>query len=267
VKKVGMNEEEKNMHGSKWEKTLNGVFFDSNISSPFINFIINAIDKNIPDVIADIGGGTGFLLDQLIKNGIDNIKKDIKLINIDVSKAQVADIINKRIIGYQASATNFTRSFFDKSDDQKITLIMRYVLHYFGSKKIKNALTNIRSQMKEGELLIHHTLCTDTEEDGVVINYFFQNFAGIYNESHKRIPSFKQIVELLNSSGFITTDIKIAEIELYTQNLLVSRYKITEEDIGKIKEFAKNHSCRLYRENEKGINLDLPSRFFCCKAI
>ncbi len=144
---------------------------------------------------------------------------------------------------------------------------MRYVLHYFGPNLIKDALTNIRSQMKAGELLIHHTLCTDTEKDGSVMNYFFQKFVGIYNKSHKWIPAFNQIEELINSTGFIITDIKNADLASYSQDIITSRYKITKKNIEEIKQFAKNNSCKLYSETQQGIHLDLPSRYFCCQAV
>lgn len=267
MKKIGMSEEEKQIHGTKWSNVLEGHFFNKNVSFPFIKFITEKLVETTPDIVVDIGGGTGFLLNQLINNGIDEIKKDIKLINIDMSEIQITNIINKRIIGYESSAINFSRSLLDKNDDKKITFIMRYVLHYFGPNVIKDALTNIRSQMKTGELLIHHTLCTDTEEDGIVINYFYRNFAGIYNKSHKWIPSFQQIEELLNSSGFIIANVKNADLASYSQDILISRYKITKKDIDEIKNFTKNNLCKLYREDDKGIILDLPSRYLSCKAI
>jgi len=109
-----MREEEKQIYGTKWSNIVNGHFSNPDISSPFIKFITKRLIETTPDVVVDIGGGTGFLLSQLIDNGIDDIKKNIKLVNIDVSKAQIKAIINKRIIGYEASVTNFLDHFLIK---------------------------------------------------------------------------------------------------------------------------------------------------------
>jgi len=54
-----------------------------------IGIIIQIIENTNLDVLVDLGGGTGYILSELIHKGIS---ENIKLINLDLSDAQIAQI-------------------------------------------------------------------------------------------------------------------------------------------------------------------------------
>ena len=64
-------------HGAKWATVHGSYFSDLSIAAPLVNAIRKAADVHSPDVIADIGGGTGFLLSEI---GAKLMNKKIKLI-------------------------------------------------------------------------------------------------------------------------------------------------------------------------------------------
>ncbi|MCK5783233.1 MAG: hypothetical protein KAH06_02210, partial [Desulfobacterales bacterium] len=65
-----MNEEiekEIGIHGSRWEGFHQGYFSDPVVSGVLVGEIIAGIEESDPAVLVDLGGGTGYLLSELMK--------------------------------------------------------------------------------------------------------------------------------------------------------------------------------------------------------
>ena len=80
------------VHGREWDSFHEGYFSDANIAGTLIDRIKDAITTAHPDVIVDLGEGTGFLLSELSQQ---DLSKDIRLVNLDCSDAQL-DIARSR---------------------------------------------------------------------------------------------------------------------------------------------------------------------------
>ncbi len=97
---------EMSSHGAKWATVHGSYFSDPSIAAPLVNAIRRAAGVHSPDVIADIGGGTGFLLSEI---GAKLMNKRIKLLNVDISKEQI-DISKEHMIpSIQCSVNDLKR--------------------------------------------------------------------------------------------------------------------------------------------------------------
>ncbi len=80
-------ERETHVHGNLWGKLYDGFFSDKRMAGDYVAAIMRVAQSCKPSAIADLGGGTGFILEQLVEAGIS---KDIRLVNMDESDSQLA---------------------------------------------------------------------------------------------------------------------------------------------------------------------------------
>jgi predicted TPR repeat methyltransferase len=125
-----------------------------------VDAVERAIDAARPDVVADLGGGTGFILEELLKRGLQGVR----LVNVEVSPKQVAVCKDDRIITLRASMDKVTRSQL-QSEDAKLMLIARSVLHYFGRLGIGPLLRHLRGQLQPGEYFVHQSAAFSTVDE------------------------------------------------------------------------------------------------------
>ena len=57
-------EREATSQGDHWRTVHHGYFADEEVSRPLVDAIAAAMVENPPDVVADLGGGTGFVLGE-----------------------------------------------------------------------------------------------------------------------------------------------------------------------------------------------------------
>ena len=95
---------EANIHGKEWNALHDGYFSDPAVAAPLIEKVRDAIPISKPEVIVDLGGGTGFLLRELIRN---NIAAGIQLVNLDVSPKQLEVVSDKQHPDHPAIAHGF----------------------------------------------------------------------------------------------------------------------------------------------------------------
>jgi hypothetical protein len=89
---------EKIVYGQHWGTMHGGYFSDHAIARPLIETAKGILAKSPVDVVVDLEGGTGFLLNQLVSH---RIGANMALVNIDCSEAQL-DLIDA--IGISSSA-------------------------------------------------------------------------------------------------------------------------------------------------------------------
>jgi len=78
---------EESVHGEQWGELHGGYFSDPANSAAFVERVKDLLNESHPDVVVDLGGGTGFLLSQL---AVQELCKDLTLVNLDCSDVQLA---------------------------------------------------------------------------------------------------------------------------------------------------------------------------------
>lgn len=248
------------MHGQRWNTLHDGYFNDLNIAFPLIEIIRETIDNFSPDIVVDLGGGTGFIIKELIRR---YQYPNIQFVNIDISTRQLDEIQNHRILPLKASVTEIKRELIDKVDSS-ILFFMRSVLHYFGLTALKSILQHLRLQMRTGEFFIHQTACFEYERDASILNLLYKLMG-----TDKEYPLESELNTFLESEGWEVVNVNSAPKLLLTSYDLAERYKLTEEDIFNI----KNDINREYGEKsdifvltQDGFNAYLDYKIFTCIA-
>ena len=130
---------EAHVHGELWAKQAAGYFSDPNMVKDYVAAIMRVASNDKPSVIADLGGGTGFILEQLIEAGLT---ENVKLVNIDESDAQLAMCKDPRITPRKGAFQSFRRVDI-MGETESLMLISPSVLQYGGIFKQKPWLNHV----------------------------------------------------------------------------------------------------------------------------
>ena len=249
------------VHGAKWNTLHNGYFSNPEIAKCFLAKIKENIAFSRPDVIVDLGGGTGFLLEELIK---DISNPDIRFVNLDCSRAQLAQIHHPRISCLQTSLINFKRK--DAGEETKQFLfIMRSVLHYFGKEGLVPLLRYLRIQMKKGEFFLHQTACFENSRDAECINFLYQQM-----KTKKWYFTTGELCHYLEKAGWSVTAVSCAPELSLSSHDLSRRYDIGKEEILAIgREIMARFGeiPNIFRLTPDGFCAHLHYRIFVCTAV
>ncbi len=138
------------LYGSRWEHIHQGYFSDPEIAAPLVKAVLGAISAGRPDVVADLGGGTGFVLEQLVQRcGA----QAACFINVDDAEAQLADNADDNILCLPCRIQDLTRGDLMLDDGGSLLFCMRSLLHYFGRKGLRPALRHLRQPDEDGRVL------------------------------------------------------------------------------------------------------------------
>jgi SAM-dependent methyltransferase len=238
-----------------------GYFSDPAIAEPFIEFVQKAIDVSNPEVIVDLGGGTGFVLNELIKRCSD---PGICLVNLDVSQKQLNLTHDSRILSVCRSIAEFRRSDIDPGD-KSFLFIMRSALHYFGREGLMPLLRHLRSQMKHGEFFVHHTACFNSAVGARCLNRLYDCMG-----TGKWYPTSKQLCRFLEKAGWSIMSVDPAPALTLTSEDLGKRYKLNKQrrieisnDLKKV--FGKKED--IFIPNPRGFRAYLHYKIFTCIAV
>ena len=248
------------IHGQRWGALHNGYFSDLTVARAFINAVIAVLAKSPADVIVDLGGGTGFLLSQLASQGI---VAAAALMNIDCSAAQLALIDKAGISPVHSPIGDFRRSDV-ATENQRLFLMMRSVLHYFGENGLLPLLCHLRDQVKKGEFFVHQSASFENEEEAACLNALYRHMRTL-----KWYPTVNDLKRRLADSGWHVTDTISAPSLLLTSDDLGLRYALDARDIAHIrnimaKEFGETNS--VFRLTPSGFHADLHYQIFTCVA-
>jgi SAM-dependent methyltransferase len=218
---------EKDSHGRQWNTLHGGYFSDPEVASPLVKVIFEAIRISRAEVIVDFGGGTGFLLHELIRN---NVAPDIRLVDVDISERQLAAICHDLIVPVQAKLTEFTRGDAD-SEAKRFLFIMRSALHYHGRKGLAPLLKHLRSQMKSGEFFIHQTACFERVVDARLMNTLYKRMG-----TGKWYPTVGHLCECLEKAGWKIRSASPAMALPLTSKELGRRYGLGKDRLFEIRD-------------------------------
>jgi hypothetical protein len=157
-------------HGDQWDSMHDGYFSDAAVASPFIATITKYLSESDIDAVVDLGGGTGFILRELIAKGLT---KNIIPVNMDCSSTQLNAMGRSGICCINRLISEFNRSDLFPFGE-RFFFIMRSVLHYFGKDGLIPVLQHIRNQAQTGEMFIHQTACFENRADAQCLNALYR---------------------------------------------------------------------------------------------
>jgi hypothetical protein len=99
-------ERERTVQGAAWDSVHLGYFSDPETAAPLAEAVLETASRTRPDLIADIGGGTDFILGELIRR---RVVSGVKLLNLDLSSAQLSAGRHPRVRGVKGTAGGFRR--------------------------------------------------------------------------------------------------------------------------------------------------------------
>lgn len=249
------------IHGSRWHIMHGGYFSDPSIAAPFIDELLKVIEISRPGVVVDIGGGTGFLLRELIKRIIDS---GIHLVNLDISQKQLDMSQHDRIVPINKAVDAFRREDIGMQD-RRFLFMMRSALHYQGKDGLMPALRHLRLQMQRGEFFVHQTACFKNDGDASCLNGLYD-----YMGTDKWYPTAEYLCRCLKKTGWSIKSIVPAPALPLTSQDLGKRYGLGKRRLSEIRDelgkcFGEKED--IFMLTRDGFCAYLHYRIFTCVAV
>lgn len=248
------------VHGQSWNSLHEGYFSDDVIARPFISAIQRYLAASGADVLADLGGGTGFILHQLAAQceaaNILPVNLDYSAVQLHAAKAGNLSCVNRLI-------SDFRRNDL-ASADQRLFFIMRSVLHYFGKDGLNPVLAHIRKQARAGEIFIHQSACFADIFEAQCINALYRKMG-----TPKWYPTIGELRESMTLTRWHVLDIIPAPALTLSSDDLGKRYGFDPQALAKIcnhimRDFGETEN--IFQRTEKGFVAYLHYRIFVAKA-
>ena len=251
---------ERQVHGPAWNGWHAGYFSNPAAAVPLLAAIRAAATQPPPDVVVDLGGGTGFLLAELARRGV---APDSRLINVDASAAQLQAATHPRLVNVCAALTDVRRGAL-AAEHLRFLLGMRSVLHYFGQAGLPPALQHLRAQMQPGEYFVHQSACFADPQAATVINRLYALMA-----TGKWYPTRAHLQDLLAAAGWRVTATAAAPALPLDSAALAGRYRLTSAqlaDIQAVLHAAYGERPGVFEHTPAGFRAWLPYTIFTCVA-
>jgi len=247
----GNTENEQKLYGESWNRAFGGYFSDPDVAAPMVKAVVEAAELSGPAVIVDLGGGTGFLLAEIA----DSLGPDgrSRLVCVDEADAQLEDC-PEGIETLDSRVETVWRSQLAR-EGETLMLCMRSVLHYFGEDGLRPELAKIRSLLIPGEYFVHQTICMENEADRAISNLLYMRM-----DTGKWYPMVNELLEAVESQGFLVESVVPAPPFDLTQVQLEERYGIARDRMEEIRDELESVSpaprALLRGENTFTIRLD-----------
>lgn len=213
------------MHGEAWRSVHGHYFSDPGMAQPFLDEIVASFDIRRPDTVADIGGGTGFILRRLSE--IMPPGSIVRMVNVDASQEQLEACREANLRKVCHSVMDLERG--QLVDDGPLTLISRSVLHYFGQEGQREFLEKLRSLLRTGEIFVHQPACFEVPQRTACMNDVYR-IMGL-NKSYCEV---RELEDLHREAGFEVLRSKPGPpMDLRSEDLAV-RYRLDADQIEKI---------------------------------
>lgn len=216
---------EEAIHGSRWESLHDGYFSSHTVASPFTDTIRKKIREARPGIIADLGGGTGFIL-TLLSHAPE--AEGVEFIAVDNSARQLGEAAKRGIHLLQKGVEDVTRQDLSPGD-RPLMLIMRSVIHYFGKDSMSRVLGNIRRIARDGEYFIHQSASFPNAEQADCLNLLYSLMG-----TQKWYPDRDFMCMALKNAGWRVDEIIDAPTLLLKSDDLRRRYSLTSDNVREI---------------------------------
>jgi SAM-dependent methyltransferase len=252
---------EMKIHGTRWGSFHHRYFSDPEVAEPLTEAILSAVDAARPEVIADLGGGTGFLLKELLRR---QPLEGVRLVDVDVSEMQLSACNDGRIEQLAASAATVSRRDL-AADDQRLLLVARSLLHYFGRDGLTPLLRHVRGQLREGELFVHQSACFADPRDAACLNRIYKMM-----KTEKWYFTIDELEAALGKAGFILCDVRHAPPLRLDSCDLAERYELSAAQVASIweevgREFGERPG--VFASLGEGFTAWLQYSIFTCRAV
>lgn len=217
---MSATDNEKNLYGRRWNLVHEGYFSDPAVAAPFITAIEGAIRTSHPSVVADLGGGTGFIIAILAER---DRQGGVAFLDVDSSHEQLAQARDPRISCIACSIPEVRRERLVRGSGTLLAC-MRSVLHYFGEAGLRPVLRHLRSQMRDGEYLVHQTASFTRERDQEILNRLYGGM-----DTGKWYPTLDELALALQDEGWEIEAAQEAPSLVLTMPELAQRYDIDPE--------------------------------------
>jgi len=251
---------ETRIHGKAWASMHGGYFSSVKKATPLVSALRKTALRTRPAVLADLGGGTGFILSQFRKS--PSCRK-IRLLNVDVSSKQLGQCGHPEITRVHSTVTDLRRDALMRDHDGRLMLTMRSLLHYSGGRaQWKSFLRHLRGLCKPGEYLIHQSACFETRQDADLMSDIYRLM-----HTNKRFPTISELAKLLEDTGWKIEQQYPAPTIFFTAVEMKDRYRFSNKNLAAIaKTIAKAKGCSAAFNSADGFTGSLEYRIFVCKA-
>ncbi|MBF0606465.1 MAG: hypothetical protein HQL61_02790 [Magnetococcales bacterium] len=255
---------ELSFHGESWNSAHGGYFSDPAVTIPLIDKLTQTIHRTSPDVVADLGGGTGYVLQRLRQTLTD---QNIRLVNVDTSEKQLQANPGSAILTLNRCLSDVKREDLI-ADNGSLLFVMRSVLHYFGAEGLLPLLKHLRLQIKPGEYFIHQTACFEDEQGKEIMNLIFSHF-GV----DKWFPTVAELTDILQGLGWAVRCVEHTDSLLLTSEELSRRYLLDAGDVEAIVSDVttcygdRPGVCDVFVRKETGFDAFLHYKVFECQAV
>ena len=253
-------DKEVHVYGERWQTIHDGYFSDPKAAAALLDEVEKIVEISHPSAIADLGGGTGFILRELARR-LD--LPGLRLINVDISPEQLYACDDRRIIAIQASASRFTRNRLH-AEEGELLLIVRSLLHYFGRSDVRHLLRHIRCQLKSGEFFIHQSACFLHSEDAGCMNLIYSLMG-----TDKWYGTIDEMEKILDEEGWeVCRTIPAPKLHLSSQDLS-ERYDFSPVRVKMIQDEVERHYGQrpgIFAITDVGFDAWLHYRIFVCRA-
>jgi len=213
-------------HGRSWDGLHGGYFSDPVAARPLVDTVSLCLTRSIPGILVDLGGGTGFVLSQLIARGVTS---GIALVNMDYSAAQLSATCKTGITCVRGSIDSFNRGDLAPCD-RRFFFVMRSVFHYFGEDGLMPVLRHVRSQARVGEMFVHQSACFHDPRAAACINALYRKMG-----TKKWYPMVNQLRDCMIEAEWHVVDVCSAPPLRLTSSDLGNRYGLNTAAILRIR--------------------------------
>ena len=251
---------EMKIHGQRWGSFHHRYFSDPEVAEPLTAATHSAVDAVRPDTIADLGGGTGFLLKELLRR---RPLPGVRLVDVDVSDRQLSACNDGRIERLFASAADVARRDLVE-EDQRLLLVARSLLHYFGNSGLLPLLCHLRGQLCEGELFVHQSACFADGGDATCLNRIYEMMG-----TEKWYFTIDELEAALDKAGFSLSEVRVAPPLQLDSGDLAERYELSAAQVASIRKEVGREFCErpgVFTSTGEGFTAWLHYSIFTCRA-
>jgi len=252
---------ERRIYGSAWGAVHGGYFSDPKAAAVLVRGLCAAARALSPDAVADLGGGTGFILGLLAGQ---RVFSRARLIDVDRSGAQLGACLHSRVCHLNRTAQRVTRRELLPGGRGTLLLAMRSVLHYFGAKNKQQALLKrLRMLARPGEYFVHQTACYSDKGDAALMNNIYRLM-----RTEKLYFTVGEIRAMLLDAGWSVEKVIPAKQVVLESQELAHRYKLGASTVRRISSrVARSGACSAVSLNPSSFVGFLEYSVFVCRAV
>ncbi|NLO90748.1 MAG: class I SAM-dependent methyltransferase [Elusimicrobia bacterium] len=218
---------EQEIHGRRWAAMHGGYFSDPAKAAALIKNLRAAVLAQKPAVVADLGGGTGFILSLLAKNLKNSAPQ---LVNVDMSRRQTCECPSPGIKCINTGFEELRRKDLLGDRTGPLLLTMRSVLHYApGKNSCGSLLRHIRKLCQPGEYFVHQSACFETRQDAALMDRIFRLLG-----THKHYTTERGLQAMLEDCGWEVLKSVRAPQLIFTADDERLRYGIDDRKVAEI---------------------------------